>query len=152
MSTVYHGTNATFPPQALSSGPDAPAPSGTPQPGLWLTESAAMAAVYASWAADHRGGGPLRIIELWLHEDCPREHDPNRPEELLVAHPELHYQDHQLRVVRAHRVRRRRVRSGRSRSWHLSIPELDVNLLVPCTDTPHPRRLRPTRGSSNRRP
>lgn len=131
MTAVYHGTAARFPINALTSGPDTASLLGKPIPGLWLTENPAMAAVYASWSADCTGGAALRIIVLEMNEDCPRRHNPSRPEDLLVSHPEDLYQAGMIRILRAHRVRRRPIKVKGGRGWRLSVPELDVTIATP---------------------
>lgn len=103
---VYHGTAARFPIKELTYGPDTSAQLGTPMPGLWLTTSPKLAALYASWSADCTKSNYLRVIALEMNEDCPRWHNPHRNEDFVIRSPEREYENGNLKVLRAYRVRR----------------------------------------------
>ena len=103
---VYHGTAARFPIKELTYGPDTSAQLGTPMPGLWLTNNPELAATYASWSADCTASNYLRVITLEMSEDCQRWHNPQRAEDFVVRCPEREYENGNLRVLRAYRIRR----------------------------------------------
>ena len=117
---VYHGTAARFPIKELTYGPDTSAQLGTPMPGLWLTSSPELAAVYASWSADCTKSTYLRVIALEMGEDCPRRYNPQRPEDFVVRYPGREYENGSLKVLRAYRVRRSKL-PGSSSGWMLRI-------------------------------
>ena len=127
---AYHGTAARFPPKRLTGGPDTAAFMGTPMPGLWLTETANLAAHYASWSADCTRSKLLRIITLEMTDDCPRIHNPERPADFLIQNPEHEYKSGNLRILRAYRVYRKRLHTPPISSWHLTVPPLDVNIIA----------------------
>ena len=127
---VYHGTAARFPPKKLTSGPDTAALMGRRMPGLWLTETANLAAHYASWSADCTRSKLLRVIALEMTKDCPRIHNPDRPADFLIQNPQREYKCGNLKVLRAYRVYRKRPQTPPISSWHLNVPPLDVNIIV----------------------
>ena len=131
---VYHGTAANFPPKQLTGGPDTAALLGKPMPGLWLTKDIELAASYASWSADCTGDKLLRVISLEMADDCPRFHNPSRPQDFVIRHPEHEYENGRLKVLRGYRVRRRRLPELNSLGWELQIPELKVQVVVPSAD------------------
>ena len=132
---VYHGTAADFRPKQLTGGPDTAALLGKPMPGLWMSTSLELAATYASWSADCTGGNLLRVISLEMSDDCPRYHNPSRPEDFVVRNPEREYEMGTLKVKRGYRIRRRRVVVSDIRGWMLQIPELGLQLMTPDADT-----------------
>ena len=104
---VYHGTSIKFPIKELTYGPDSSAHFGKPWPGLWLTSDPLLAVNYASWSADCRGDTFLRVIALEMGDECPRVYSPEREEDFLVSNPEKEYENGDLKVLRAYRLRRK---------------------------------------------
>lgn len=117
---VYHGTAAKFPIKELTSGPDSSAQFGKPWPGLWLTSSPLMAAVYASWSADCVGSNFMRVIALEMADECPRVQSPDKEEDFLVRFPHPQYESGNLKVIRAYRIRRKPA-PGHKQFWQLQV-------------------------------
>ena len=132
---VYHGTAARFPIKELTHGPDESAQLGIPKPGLWLTTNPKLAALYASWSADCTKSTFLRVIALDMDEECPRWHNPQRIEDFVIRFPEREYEDGNLKVRRAYRVKRTKV-PGSPQMWMLQVrwDLAESNIVVPHAD------------------
>lgn len=136
---VYHGTAARFPIKQLTYGPDTSAQLGTPMPGLWLTNNPKQAAAYASWSADCTKSDNMRVIALEMDEGCPRWHNPRRTEDFVIRSPEREYENGNLKVIRAYRVKRKKVfdpNSGQSVAWMLQVRWnlAETEIVVPNAD------------------
>ena len=132
---VYHGTAANFPIKQLTYGPDSSAQLGKPMSGLWLSTNPKLAVAYASWSADCTGENHLRVISLEMNEDCPRWHNPDRPEDFVIRYPEPQYENGNLKVLRGYRLRRTRA-PIEQKAWLINVKWdiSDIPIAVPHLD------------------